>query len=122
MGGQSFADDTVNTYSPLFGAFGSATETSAQSEMTVSGTMSNLRVRVTQPGTGADSATDSYLFTIRKNGGPTALSCSVTGAAVRCEDNDSVTFAVGDLIALETDPTGTPANNAVVRWTVKFTR
>ena len=88
----------------------SGNEALRQAEVPVDGTFRNLAVRLNlAPGSGGDN----YKFTLRVNGNPTTLTCTITNAELRCEDVDlghAVSVSAGDLIALESDPGGTPTS------------
>ncbi len=74
--------------------------------MPYAGTARNLQVFTSlSPG-----AAKSYAFTILKNGSPTVLTCTVSGAATACADNvHSFTFLAGDVVGpMASVPTGTP--------------
>jgi hypothetical protein len=111
-----------NTYFSLFTPAGSnanATESLVQQEMTVAGTLSQFRIRLAAAAGGNGT---SYLFTVRKNGAATSVTCTATAAATSCSDTtNSVTFAAGDLLSIEADPsTSQPTDNLEVRWTAKY--
>lgn len=60
----------------------------------------------------------SLLFTVFKNGSATGLSCALTEAQPTCSSSTSVSFASGDLVALEIkETTGNGASVLQPRWT-----
>ena len=69
------------------------------------GTLKNLYVDLpAAPGAGA-----SRTFTVRKNGVPTALTCTIADPATSCSDTvNTVSFAAGDTAVLQQTPSGGP--------------
>lgn len=69
------------------------------------GTISRIFIELNNsPGSGK-----SYAFTLLKNGSTTALTCTVSDTGTTCNDTgNSVSFAAGDTIALQSVPSGTP--------------
>ncbi len=71
----------------------------------VAGTVSNLYVAFDA----APTAGKSFAFTLYKNSVATGLTCTIADAAITANDTThSVTVAIGDLLAWEILPTGTP--------------
>jgi hypothetical protein len=94
----------------------SGTENNVEIAVPQGGTVSNLQVRLTTaPGAGA-----SWTLTIDKNGGATALTCSIAGVATTCSDASTVTFVNGDTIDLDVTPFSTPAL-ATISWSATIT-
>jgi hypothetical protein len=80
-----------------------------------SGTASKLLVNLTAAPGAAGSATIS----IRKNGGNTALTCTVSGSATTCTDTtNSVTFSDGDLLSIHYTEAGAAA--ARIRFAFEY--
>lgn len=115
-GGTALATAATD-FVPMFDGTVSATEGDVDQAMPVAGTLSDLRVRLdTAPGAGK-----SYAFTVRKNGADTSVTCTVSEAATSCSDTtNTAIFFSGDLISIESVPTGTPTA-AAMRWTAKYT-
>jgi hypothetical protein len=110
---------TLTRYAPIFGTWGAsnATENLVQQVMPTSGTFKNLRASISvAPGSGKSST-----FTVSKNVTPTALTCTISDAATTCTDLlNSFTFVAGDLITLQSVPSGTPSAAATVNFSVTF--
>lgn len=97
-------------------------EQDAQQVLPVGGTISNLFVDLEH----APGAGKSWTFTIRRQSGSgaaqsTALVCQVSGEATACNSESSVVFAAGDLLALQANPSGEPADWVAARWSVSLT-
>ncbi|MGH9364833.1 MAG: hypothetical protein ACRD1B_06155, partial [Thermoanaerobaculia bacterium] len=96
-------------------------ESDVEQIMTVSGTLAALNVRLNgSPDNGA--GTQSYAFTVRKNGADTspAVTCTISETATSCSDNtNSASFSAGDLISIKSVPSGTPAARRM-RWTAAY--
>lgn len=77
-------------------------------------TLTGLYVLLTAP----PNTGKSYTFTVYKNGVATALTLTISGAAVTNTDSThSVTFAAGDTIALASvSPSGTPDATGIMYW------
>src|SRR5205809_871138 len=110
----------LSLFNPTNNGAANTSEALVQQEMTVAGTLSNLRIRLsaTAGGTGA-----SYTFTVRKNATSTSVTCTITDGASTCSDaTNSVTFAAGDLISIQAVPSTTvvPTDNLDVRWTARY--
>jgi hypothetical protein len=86
--------------------------------MPAAGTVSNLRARVqTAPG-----GSRTWVFTVRKNGAATAVTCAIPSGGTTCSSANSVTFADGDLISMHVLQTGSgnpPDTDGF--WTARFT-
>ena len=101
----------------------SSNESEVQQVVPVAGTVSNLSIRLgTAPDNG--SGTQKYTFTVRKNGAD-AFGCEVVEAATTCSSAGTATFAAGDQISLQSDPSGTAGNDpkgwSSLRWAVTLT-
>lgn len=80
------------------------------------GKLKQLRVELGgTPGGGGN-----YKFTLRLNGAPTALTCTVGSADLQASDMvNEVVVTGGDLISLECDP-DSPAQARKAQWTIVF--
>lgn len=120
IGGYSAAVSTSDTlYSRLAGAEDwIATEAQREQLVSTSGKLKNLRVKLDGvPGTG------TYVFTVRLNGAPTALTCEVAADGTLASDTThEVTVSAGDRVCLECNPSDAPApdNARAVLWTTMF--
>jgi len=87
--------------------------------MTVAGTLSQLRVRLSAIAGGAGT---SYTFNVRSNGVNTGVTCTIAAGATSCSDTtNSFAFPAGGLISIAAVPSATPpGNNQEVRWTAKY--
>ena len=95
------------------------TEGNVQMVMPVAGTISNLAVSIgSSPGNGRN-----WTFAIRKNGSTTTVTCKIEGSSAKaCTSNASVTFAAGELIDLEVNPSSaSPSSWGSLRWSVTLT-
>jgi hypothetical protein len=98
----------VTAYFPFGGgSIASTTEADVtvnlRAAATVSSFTSHLSAALGGPG-------NTVVFTLRKNAGDTAITCTVTDPAVECSDTvNSVTFATGDTIDIKAVFTGTIA-------------
>jgi hypothetical protein len=101
-------------------AAASPTEASVQGVVPISGTVSNLAVNLANNAQNG-GGTQTWTFTVRKNGTPTAITCTVTEATSSCTSTATETFAAGDLISLEAKPGGSPSNWGSLRWAVTLT-
>jgi len=62
----------------------------------------------------APSSAQTVVLTVQKNGGDTALTCTITGAAQSGSDlTHSVSFAAGDTINLKSSSSATAATTVV---------
>jgi hypothetical protein len=108
----------VNAFMSMFNSGSSTTESQVQQPMPVAGTLKNFIVRRDA----ALSAATQIVYTVRKNGVDTAVTCTITfvSGALTCSDlTHSVVFAAGDLISIGTVRTGTPAQQPT-RWTAQY--
>ena len=123
IGGAAAAIRRANTtFFSLFNPpsmIANATEALVQQELTVAGTLSNLRIRLA-----ANNAVSSstYTFTVRKTGVNTAVTCQIGNGQSSCVDSThSVAFLAGDLISISAVPSATqPTDSLDVRWTAKY--
>ena len=74
------------------GNFISVTEANVQTPVPAR-TAGNLRVRLSAP-----AVTATYTFTVRKQGAPTSLACTIAVAGTSCSNNTPVAFAAGQLL------------------------
>lgn len=83
------------------------------------GSLTDFRVSCAKPpGVG-----NTWVFTVMKNGQPTAMSCAVAGTSRKAAYTAAaVTFAAGDVFTIrrEATITGAPAPLARVNWTAIF--
>ncbi len=100
----------------LHGLWTSDTEFNMETVFPTGGTLRNLYVDLpTAPGVG-----ESRTFTVRKNGAPTALTCTIADLATSCSDTvNTVSYTAGDTAVLQHTPSAGPAvadrsNTAVV--------
>jgi hypothetical protein len=110
-------------YAPFGAVAESGTEGTVAFPSPVAGTISQLNVRMlAAPGSGGGgSASDNYVFNVRKNGANTGVTCTITGqTAVTCSDLvNTVAVAVGDTIALQAVPGSSPNQEPSIAWSVK---
>jgi len=109
-------DVTVTEYNCLAsGGNWTAVEDAREQLVSTGGNLKNLRVKLDGvPGTG------TYVFTLRLNGAPTALTCTVTAAATTASDMvNSVAVVAGDSVCLECNP-DSPDNVRNALWTLMF--
>jgi len=111
------------TASVQYGAFsGASTPNSTlnlrDSVIPTDGTASDLYVELNSaPGTGGDA----HQIRLLKNGVATGLTCTITDSATTCNDTlNSVSFVVGDLVAMEFTPSGPSPNASFARWSMKW--
>lgn len=89
-----------------------ATEARRQIPLSEAVTVSDFKVILdTAPGVG-----NSRTFTLRKNGGDTAATVTISGAATSAAFAGSVSFAAGDLISIGATSTGTPTAPGNTYW------
>lgn len=110
---------TVTNYVPMFASrtCAAAQESQCEQTMPVAGTVSQFRIRLDLAPTG------QYIFTVRKNGANTTVTCTITEASASnvCADlANSVSFDAGDRIAIQSAPSSTPGTRQM-RWTAQFT-
>lgn len=109
----------ADRFVPAFYSHVSASEDAVNQIMMISGEMSYLYVRLNN----SPGGTNSYTFTIRKNGLDSTLTCTILGSATSCSDTDpahSVTFDAGDLISVKAVPSSPAPTARAMRWTAKF--
>jgi hypothetical protein len=119
-GGDSCAltGGSITEYIGMFGAnCAGANEADAQLAMPSNGTVQELHATVDQPVGGGNS----IVFTVRKNGASTPVTCTISGTARSCSDpSNAVGFTTGDLISVQMAETGLPATTVVAGWTSQF--
>jgi hypothetical protein len=97
-----------------------ATESIAQQEITVAGTLSKLRVRI-DGAAGTAGSGKSYTITVRVNGLDTAVTCTILETATTCSDSaHTLTLNAGDLISLGVVPSASNPTVRALRWTAQF--
>ncbi len=76
-------------------------------------TLTKLAAReITAPG-----GTDSYIYTLMKNGSATAVTCTISGVATTCTDTaHSATYAAGDTIGFQIVGSATAAHPDTAQW------
>ena len=104
------------SYVSLHGLWTSDTEFNMETVFPTGGTLRNLYVDLpTAPGVG-----ESRTFTVRKNGAPTGLTCTISDLQTSCNDTvNTVSYTAGDTAVLQHTPSAGPAvadrsNTAVV--------
>ena len=116
-GGNPGSNINVGNFTPMFTSGQGSDEADFQDVMTVAGTISQFFVR---QGT-ATGAGRNNVWTLRKNGSVTALTCTVPAAATTCSDTtNSVSFSVGDLISVQLTAGAGGGTNTPANWTAKF--
>lgn len=100
------------------GLIANATESSVDLEAPNAATISNFFVQLSV----ALGALNTTVFTWRKNGADTAVTCTITGAsATTCNDTThNFTVAQGDLLALKAVTTGTVISAPSVAFAAQF--
>jgi hypothetical protein len=122
LSGLTTANAGSSSFTTYLGPFqtsaSTTTESNVQMVMPVAGTISNLAVNIgTSPGNGRN-----WTFTIRKNSSTTTVSCKIETSGKSCTSSASVTFAAGELIDLEVDPSSaSPSGWGSLRWSVTLT-
>ena len=95
-------------------------ETVVQLPLPVSGTLRNLRVRVSVAPGPVTAPVQQWTFTVRINGANTALSCVIAEAATSCADlANSVVITEGQLISMQIVPSGNPSTNKL-NWSMRI--
>ncbi len=117
----STSNESSSTNNSYFGPFVSSTSTTegnVQFVAPVAGTLGNLQVAInTAPG-----SSRNYVFSIRKNGSSTGVTCKIEGSSSKtCSSASTVTFAAGDLISLEANPEGSPSKWSSARFSATYT-
>jgi Collagen triple helix repeat (20 copies) len=117
--GSANLSGSANRFVPAFYSNVNANENAVSQVMAISGELSSLYVRLdNSPG-----STDSYTFTVRKNGLDSTLSCTIIGSATSCMDTNlahSLTFDAGDLISIKAVPSSPSPTARAMHWTAKF--
>lgn len=100
--------NSATEYNDVFGGGGSWSTTEADANLVISSpaTFKSLKIELeSTPGAGK-----SYAFTLRKNGSDTSVTCTVSDTNTTCSDaSNSFTVVAGDLVALQSVPSGTPS-------------
>jgi hypothetical protein len=120
VGGGTAAGGTLTTngFMGMFVSGSSTTEAQVQQPMPVAGTLKNLVIRLDA----ALSGGTSVVYTVRKNGAATALTCTITtaSAALTCSDvTHTAAFVAGDLISVGTARVGLVTSPGT-RWTAQY--
>jgi hypothetical protein len=92
----------------------SGTQTVAATPLPGGGVINNLQIRLAgNPGTG-----NSYAFTMVRNGSVIpGFTCTISDAAVACNDTDTTVWAAGDTISLQSVPNSNPTARTAT-WSV----
>ena len=101
----SAANTASTTYYPLSGGTAAGTTTEANNQ-SIADSMTVTKLTVTlnvAPGSGK-----SRVYTLRKNGADTALTCTISNTAQTCTATGSISVADDDLLATADTPSGTP--------------
>jgi hypothetical protein len=117
IGGTSGATNLNNNrYMGMFAGNLSATEVQVQNVVPTNGTVGNFFAFVeTAPG-----GANSWVFTVRKNGVNTAVTCTLSGTAQQCGDTThTIAFNQGDLISVLVTTATSPATSHG-QWTATF--
>lgn len=86
-----------------------ATLATQEMVMPAAGTLDQMYIRGTAPGTGT-----SFALTVFKNGVSTGITATLSGTNVTATDlSHSVAFAAGDLITIQSVPSGTPTTGVM---------
>ncbi len=115
-GSESGIPTTQTRYSSLAGGADWSSSAGLKDQLiSTGGVIKNLFIRLDEvPGTG------TWTFTLRLNGNPTALTCTVAATETTAFDTThEVTVSAGDSVGLMGVPSS-PDNTAVPRWTTVF--
>jgi hypothetical protein len=94
-------------------------ETVVQLPLPVSGTLRNLRVRVSVAPDGGGGV-QQWTFTVRINGVNTALNCVIAETATSCSNLvNSLVVTEGQLISMQIVPSGNPNTNKL-NWSMRI--
>lgn len=92
------------------------TENRYQVPVPTSGTFRNLRVTIN----GTPGGAASYAFTVRKNGGDTSVTGTITSGITTISDNsNSFTVVAGDTVDIKVVASSTPTARAAT-WSIEF--
>lgn len=61
----------------------------------------------------APGGSASYTITLQKNGVPTNVACTITGAATSCSSTNSFSIAAGDKYSIQSVPASSPASSTL---------
>jgi hypothetical protein len=115
--GGSTLSRSGNNYIPLFFSDADSQESAVAQTVPLAATLSNFYVHLS----GAPGPGNSYTFTVRRNGGNTTVTCTISGSsATTCSDTTHTqAFDAGDTISIESVPLSNPSN-ASMHWTATF--
>jgi len=100
----------------MFTGNSSSTESDVQNILPANGTVGNFFAYVTA----APSVGNSWVFTVRKNGVNSAVTCAINGTNQSCSDTThTLGFTKGDLISIQVTTANHPAV-ASAQWTATF--
>jgi hypothetical protein len=116
------ANSYFNVGAPEGSAAWATTEANQSGIVPTAGVIDKLYVESSN----APGAAKSFVYTVRKNGAGTGITCTMTGAGsgagiTKCNDTSNLAlFAAGDTISVEAAPSGTPTSGNTrfgLRWT-----
>jgi len=109
----------------MFAGSNSSTESDSEAVLPAGGTVTSFYVQLAGP----PGTAKSYTFTLRHWNAagtvetPTGVSCTITGTAVPLQCSTSsftpVSFAAGELIDVEVDPSGNPTSQTAF-WSATY--
>jgi hypothetical protein len=98
----------------------SATTTNGNAPVLCGGTLSNFAVTLSgTPNNGG--GTQQYTFTVMVNGAASSLSCPISEFATTCSDAGSITLNPGDVVNVQSTPSGTPTARSAT-WSSSYAR
>jgi hypothetical protein len=114
----SSASTSSTSYMGPFLTTAPTEESKVQQVVPLAGKIANLAVKIgNDPGN-----SNSWTFTIRKNGASTGITCKIEGTSkTSCTSASSETFAAGDLLALQASPASGPDAWGSAHWAVTLT-
>jgi hypothetical protein len=100
----------------MFTGNSSSTESDVQNILPVNGTFGNFFAYVTA----APSVGNSWVFTVRKNGVSSTVTCTISGTSQSCSDTThTLSFTQGDLISIQATTPNHPSVTSA-QWTATF--
>jgi hypothetical protein len=117
-GGFNIGNVDTNYLALNDGSVTSTTESNTSNIMPTAGTISDMYLLLSA----APGAGKTRVFTLYKNGAPTTITATISGAAATTGNDitHSVAVVAGDTVSLESDPNGTPSSSQL-RFGFKFT-
>ena len=116
-------DASKITYIPLFEGNQDQDEVNVLQVVPSGGTLTHFYVRLNASAANKDKG--SYVFTVRKNGKPTDVSCVIgvggkdPNGLTGFDLKNAVEFEEGDTLSIECTPKDNP-NPVAMRWTARF--